>query len=116
MITDEQHHWVEQLLDEGGLSQRQIAAATGVGRSTVQSIAVGRRRRYFNPVDEPTPSEPPVRCPICGGLVYPPCRLCRLRQWQGQRRVWRKRPRGLLGAKRSGTKRCGGKRKRPANE
>jgi len=29
---------------------------------------------------EEEPAGPPVRCPGCGGRVYPPCRLCRMRR------------------------------------
>jgi hypothetical protein len=111
MITDEQHHWVEQLLDEGLLSQRRIAEITGVARGTVLSIAKGRRRQryYFNPNDEPPPAEPPARCPGCGGLVYLPCQLCRLRHWQ-QRRTRRRRRSGRRASRIKtcrAAKRCG---------
>ena len=109
MITDEQHRWIEQLLEEGQLTQQQIAELTGIGRSTVQSIAIGRRQRlYFNPCDEP-PVQTPVRCAECGGLIYPPCQLCRLRRWQRRRMLRRRVGHRARGATPCRTKkRCGG--------
>jgi transcriptional regulator with XRE-family HTH domain len=77
-IADE----VARLLAEGRLSQRQIARATGISRGTVGSIAQGKRPRR-RPVEsflDPTrPLGPPQRCRGCGGYVYLPCLLCRVR-------------------------------------
>lgn len=72
---------VRRLLGEGRLSQRKIAARTGVSRGTVGAIAAGRRPDYAARRLEQfdSPSGPPVRCPGCGGRVRMPCLLCRLR-------------------------------------
>ena len=73
---------IKQKLATGKLSQRQIAKLTGISRATISAIARGRRPDYEPRVrdDEPErPTGPPVRCPGCGGRVYLPCRLCRIR-------------------------------------
>jgi len=79
-IVDE----VVRLLDEGRLSQREIARVSGISRGTVGSIAQGKRPRVRTSDDtflDPTrPLGPPRRCPGCGGLVYLPCLLCRIRE------------------------------------
>lgn len=84
MIAPEVVQEVRRRLTEGKLSQRKIAAITGVSRGTVGAIAAGRRPDY----DSSAPgrqgqllrrSGPPRRCPGCGAMVYMPCRLCRLR-------------------------------------
>jgi hypothetical protein len=67
---------IERLLAVGNLSQRQIARLRGVSRATVAQIASGARRETFS---DPDALPPPMRCRSCGALVYPPCRLCRLR-------------------------------------
>ncbi len=76
---------VRRLLAEGLLSQRRIAKAAGVSRGTVGAIASGKRPDYQmsqQPWDDlwEEPTGPPERCPSCGGMVYMPCRLCRVRQ------------------------------------
>jgi hypothetical protein len=73
---------VERLLAEGKLSQRAIARLTRISRGTIGCIAAGRRPDYeilAAADDEEQPAGPPQRCPGCGGLVYMPCRLCRVR-------------------------------------
>ena len=80
-IADE----VERLLAEGRLSHREIARATGISRGTVGAIALGKRKqrqtvRLF--LDPTRPLGPPERCRECGGLVYAPCILCRVRAWK----------------------------------
>jgi hypothetical protein len=74
---------VRRLLAEGKWSQRKIAKQLGISRGTIGAIAQGKRA-----VGRPQPQEgdeewhaegPPERCPCCGQLVYPPCRLCRIR-------------------------------------
>ena len=66
----------------------EIARTTGVCRATVGRIA--RRERPYDkapePPAEPEPVGPPVRCKGCGGLVYMPCILCRVRRWIARRR------------------------------
>jgi hypothetical protein len=83
MISDSQAAEIRRLLDEGRLSQRQIARAVRVSRGTVDAMASGRRPDRLEtkpePLDDLEPLGPPQRCPDCGGLVYLPCVLCRLR-------------------------------------
>lgn len=86
MILDEQRDEVQRLLRCGELTCGQIARRVGVSRTTVWAIDCGRhevrRIRRDDDFDEPPtpqPQEPPRRCRGCGGLVYPPCRLCRIR-------------------------------------
>jgi hypothetical protein len=71
------------LLLEDRLSQRQIARVTGVSRASVSAIAQGTRRAMGNEGGESEEffsiSKPPRRCSQCGGLVYMPCHLCRVR-------------------------------------
>ena len=73
-----------QLIDEGKLSQRKIARLLGMSRATVSAIASGKRPDYValrlaRCVGE-EPQGPLERCPTCGGRVYMPCRLCRVRR------------------------------------
>jgi hypothetical protein len=82
MIVPEMVVEVRRLLAMGRMSQRQIARSTGISRATISAIASGKRPDYQTRVrdDEPErPIGPPVRCPGCGGRVYIPCRLCRIR-------------------------------------
>ena len=73
----------------GDVSQRQIARELEISRGSVNAIASGKRPDY--PVKELDEDDircwlPPVRCSGCGGMVYAPCRLCRVRAVQsGQR-------------------------------
>ncbi|MEX0678908.1 MAG: helix-turn-helix domain-containing protein [Pirellulales bacterium] len=84
---------VRRLLNEGKLSQRKIAAAIGVSRATVSAIARGKRPDYEPRMRaraaEFEPLGPIERCPSCGGRVYMPCRLCRVRKMNAreQRRL-----------------------------
>lgn len=74
---------VKRLLAAGRLSQRKIARQTGVSRGSVALIAQGKRPDYpprRNEDEDLGPVGPPARCPTCGAMVYPPCRLCRLRE------------------------------------
>lgn len=75
---------IRRLLAEGRLSQRKIARVTGISRATVGAIANGRRPDYpprATPELFERPEGPPQRCATCGGMVYLPCRLCRVRGW-----------------------------------
>lgn len=78
----------ERLLAEGRLSQRKIARAVGISRATVSAIASGRRPDYqarrLARASELEPLGPLARCPGCGGMVYSPCRLCRVREFLDQ--------------------------------
>ena len=85
MICPETVKEVERMLIEGQLSHRQIAAATGVGRTTVGAIAAGKRIVHEREELPPEPEGPPRRCPGCGGLVYLPCQACHVRSVQAQR-------------------------------
>lgn len=73
---------IKRLLAIGQSSQRTIARLTGVSRATVGMIASGQRADCVpRPRDDEfdRPAGPPIRCPTCGGRVYAPCRLCRVR-------------------------------------
>ena len=94
MIAPSLVNQVKRLLAEGRYSQRKIARMTGISRGTVGAIASGRRPDYEaivrarqSELDEPT--GPPQRCPGCGGMVYMPCRLCRVRKLVAEARVAR---------------------------
>lgn len=100
MIPQHRIDEVKRLLEEGRLSQRAIAKTTGISRATIGAIAHGRRPDY--PPREPGEDElfdrlsgPPVRCHGCGGMVYAPCRLCRVRAMNRQERIWNRRRRWL---------------------
>jgi hypothetical protein len=93
---------VRRLLAAGQWSMRKIARELAVSRGTVSAIAHGKRQ-------EPLPRAsdddllfasigPLQRCPGCGGLVYLPCLLCRVRQWQAAccGRTRANRPAGIL--------------------
>lgn len=90
MLTPGKVMEIRRLLASGNYSQRQVARITGVSRGTVGAIASGRRPDY--PLNEPEEDEyptnsPPVRCSGCGGWVYAPCRLCRVRARAQQQRL-----------------------------
>ena len=75
---------IRRLLDEGDLSQRDVAVRLGVSRGTVWRIASGRRGLHgggevIQFVKKEATQSLPTRCPGCGGKVYLPCRLCRTR-------------------------------------
>ena len=74
---------VRRLLAQGALSQRMIARLSGISRGTVRAIANGTRPDYesLRPAEDEReqPAGPAARCPGCGGMVYLPCRLCRVR-------------------------------------
>jgi hypothetical protein len=73
---------IRRLLAETSLSQRKIAALAGVSRGTVSAINAGKPFDSDMPPGEDweEPTGPAVRCPGCGGLVYMPCQLCRMRK------------------------------------
>lgn len=77
---------IQKYLAEGRWSQRKIARLLGVSRATVNSIASGKRPSYEARLlarpDAPECQGPIERCQSCGGRVYMPCRLCRVRQAQ----------------------------------
>jgi hypothetical protein len=80
MLRPSQIRKIRKLLADGW-SLRKIARKMQLARNTVEAIAHGRRYSPLPPPDEDEPQclGPPVRCTICGGMVYPPCRLCRVR-------------------------------------
>jgi hypothetical protein len=90
MISADLIHEVRRLLEvRPELSQREIARMTGVSRATIGSVASGRRPDYLPRVRdevEERPQGPPERCRGCGGLVYMPCRLCRVREIKAEER------------------------------
>ena len=72
---------IERLLALGH-SRRDVARLAGVSRTTVNRIAARKRPAVTDPVETELSSLPrrkPKRCPTCGGMVYPPCKLCRTR-------------------------------------
>jgi hypothetical protein len=72
---------IERLL-AAGHSRRDVARIVGVSRNTVNRIAAGRRPEILDPIETELSSLPrkrPKRCTICGGMVYMPCKLCRMR-------------------------------------
>jgi transposase len=84
MIAEAKICEVQRLLTVGGLSHRKIAKMVGISRATVGAIASGKRpdyeaRRHARLEDYPETLGPLARCGGCGGLVYTPCRLCRVR-------------------------------------
>lgn len=84
---------IRRLLAEGQLSQRKIAKLTGISRATIGAIASGRRPDYEpRQADDlfDRPQGPPRRCRNCGGLVYLPCKLCRVRQWKSEEEAQRR--------------------------
>ena len=77
---------VRRLLDRRELTYREISKRLGVSRGLITAMANGQRGNHGrDPGDETPTSSPrreltsPMRCPECGGLVYPPCRLCAVR-------------------------------------
>lgn len=76
---------IRKLLGDKTLSQRDIAKMTGVSRGTVRAIAkdpdLADRRRDVEADRLPAKRKIPRRCPTCGGKVYLPCRLCRVRAY-----------------------------------
>lgn len=96
MISSGTVDQIKRLLEEGDLSQREIARQVGVSRGTVNAIARGNRPDYEargreREDDVVAPGGPPVRCPTCGGMVQMPCLACRVRAVRERRR----RPRAV---------------------
>ena len=80
---------IQRLLLEKKHSHRAIGEILGISRNTVGAVALGRHRNIdVQPNNDPEnePLGPPKRCPTCGGMVYMPCRLCRLRNESGENR------------------------------
>lgn len=96
MISPEKIDEIRRLLADGTLSQRQIAALTGISRGTVGAVASGKRSdRLPQPTDDwDMPTGPIVRCASCGGRVIAPCRLCRVRELKSADRDDRRRRAG----------------------
>ena len=88
---------IRRLLERGDLSFREIARRLRVSRGIIAAMAKGQRGNYGRDADaDPQRSSPrldvgsPVRCSECGGLVYPPCRLCTARAVQERRLLFRR--------------------------
>jgi hypothetical protein len=82
MLAPDRVELAKRLLAEGRLSQRKIAAVTGMSRASITAIALERRTdRQRRPAELPEDDDlgPLARCGGCGGLVHLPCRLCQLR-------------------------------------
>jgi hypothetical protein len=95
----------ERLLSEGKLSQRTIARHVGISRASVGAIANGTRPDYEERRRQRASESEPLlgpleRCPGCGGMVYTPCRLCRVRRLkateQAQARARRRRAQEIV--------------------
>jgi transcriptional regulator with XRE-family HTH domain len=75
---------IHLLLEQGELSQRQIAEMLEVSRGTVSAVASGRRGLYGTAADAKEVGlnfeGATVRCPSCGAQVFMPCLLCRARE------------------------------------
>lgn len=85
MIATSVVHEIRRLLQEGHVSQRQIARKIGVSRGTVNAIARGKRPSHAAKGQHEengftAPSGLPVRCPGCGCRVQMPCLLCYIRE------------------------------------
>lgn len=86
---------IRRLLNEQ-LSQQAIADKLQVSRGTVSAIA-NERRGLFGREDldlrrrprlgRVDPGVEAIRCPGCGGMVYPPCLLCQTREYARRRRM-----------------------------
>lgn len=73
---------IRNLIERGGMAQSEIAKVVGVSQGTVSRIATGRR----SPEASGLPKKPqgsnvprrgkPQRCPTCRGMVFMPCVLC----------------------------------------
>ncbi len=87
MLTSRQIAEVHRLLADGQWSQRDVARMVGISRGSVQLIAAGRRKDFGSDAEDDS-DEPglAVRCPTCGGKVYAPCRLCRIRNLKAEER------------------------------
>jgi hypothetical protein len=87
---------IRRLLAEGK-SQRRVAQLAYVSRGTVGAVASGQcRDRVELPSVDDVPTGPSVRCPGCGGRVYAPCLLCRVRRLQTEERADRRRTAGRI--------------------
>jgi hypothetical protein len=108
MIAHERLAEIRRLLGEPSISQVQIAQMTGVSRGTVRAIAKDpeladrRRDRALDRISAKRKS--PRRCPTCGGKVYLPCRLCRVRAYAARirRNLIASPPRAKTSAKANG--------------
>ena len=89
MISQDTFEKVRHLLASGELSRSRIALLTCVSRATVRRIASGKRPGFrpdaeggYDVADvgqDVADVGPLRRCPGCGGQVFLPCRLCRVR-------------------------------------
>jgi hypothetical protein len=89
MISPHLIEEIQRLVLDGNLSRRKIAERLGVSRGTVNAVALGKRAASTNRRPQDTlrpPIGPLVRCAGCGGLVYSPCLLCRVRAYRAARR------------------------------
>lgn len=85
---------VRRLLAEGK-KHREVARLADVSRGTVAGVASGKRRDYCNlPHVGEEATGPIVRCPGCGGRIFAPCILCRIRKQNIADRSARRRTAG----------------------
>jgi hypothetical protein len=81
MISESLVAEIRRLL-AAGHTQRDVARMVGVARNTVSTIAAGERpdRAAARETDlSSMPRTKARRCTTCGGMVYPPCKLCKVR-------------------------------------
>jgi hypothetical protein len=83
---------VKRMIAMRNLSMRQIAKIAGISRGSVSAIANGSRRDYSQEERELDRGPlfeygPIIRCAGCGGRVYSPCHLCRVRAIKSQERA-----------------------------
>ncbi len=88
-VTEELIRQVLNLVQRGYCT-REIGRRTGLSMSAVYKIRQGRHPLLRN---QPPPGPQPVWCPRCRCRVFPPCRVCDLReQLQRQELMHRLRP------------------------
>jgi len=77
---------IDRLFNEEKLSVKTIAKKMGIHYKKVTWIICGKPETTKDlgkerpKVSLPDPEANPVRCPICGHLVYPPCLACQLKE------------------------------------
>lgn len=74
MLPTEQYDAVRELLDQRTYTCYRIAKMIRVPVDEVKAIHA-TMKEYF-----PNMKAKPVRCPLCGTNVHPPCLACTLRQ------------------------------------
>ena len=76
MITDAKRAEIQRLLDQGDLSERQVAQEAEVARETVRRVKLGKIHRVRH-------VPPQGRCTTCGTQGDLPCPVCATRRAAG---------------------------------